>query len=146
MKNNITIKGFIKFCNGAFSRLITPLRHQLGVDSDSEFFDVLIHVGDCDPHDGFAGFDNYIETSMFWRNYRKKIVDYLDEAADEFEYNAMNLVSQITNGKYSDYEIGKALYSNYDDCWKYIYDEIACFILGEAAYKFGQYLYEVEHD
>lgn len=144
----MTIKGLKEYCGETLGKLVIPVKNQLAAETKEEFFEILENVGRCSSGagGGFTGFIYYTETSDFWRKNRKKIMDYASQVAEELGENTLNMVRQFNclKGDWTEDEIGRALYGNFDEELHIIYNAMAWFALEEVAYRFNDYKYENE--
>lgn len=140
-----TLKGFKYYCGETLGALVSPVKNQLGVNLP-DFWDVLENVSRsyCGAAAGFGGFIYYSETVKFWRANRKKIMDLLSQYADEFGENVLQVVSNFKGfkGVWTDDELGRALYGNYNEEFDQIYNGLAWFALEEVAHRYADYSYE----
>lgn len=145
----MTIKGFKEYCGETLGKLVFPVKNQLSAETKEEFFEILENVGRCSAGacGGFTGFIYYTETVDFWRKNRKKIMDYASQAAEELGENTLSMVRQFNclKGDWTEDEIGRALYGNFDEKLFIIYNAMAWFALEEVAYRFSDYKYENEY-
>lgn len=144
----MTIKGLKKYCGETLGKLVIPVKNQLAAETKEEFFECLEDVSrsSCGAAAGFTGFTWYTETVDFWRKNRKKIMDYASEVANDLGENTLNMVHQFNCLKgFTEDEIGRALYGNFDIELEQIYNALAWFALEEVAYRFGEYKYENEN-
>lgn len=144
----MTLKGLKEYCGETLGKLVIPVKNQLAADTKEEFFERLEDVcrSSCGAAAGFTGFTWYTETVDFWRRNRKKIMDYASELADGLGENTLNMVRQFNclKGNFTEDEIGRALYGNFDIELEQIYNALAWFVLEEIAYKFSDFKYENE--
>lgn len=145
MKTNLTLKGFKEYCGETLGALVVPVKHQLGEDLNG-FWYQLKNVSDsyCGAAAGFCGFIYYRETVAFWRANRPKIMALINQYADDFGQNALEVVANFNGfkGIYTDDEIGRALYGNYNEELTGIYNGLAWFALEEVAHRYADYEYE----
>lgn len=142
----MTIKGFREYCGETLGALINPVKQQMGADGATEFFDELHNVSNS-PYGaaaGYSGFIYYSDTVSFWRRNKKKIMNYVNEMAEDLGETPLDMVCSF-NGFKDDYtpdDIGRALYGNFNEEFTHIYNGMAWFALEELAYRYSDYAYE----
>ena len=141
----LTLKNFIEFTN-TDGKLIKAVKRQYGYGWD-DFQDYLKNVSNspCGAAGGFSGFIYYSETSGFWRRNRKIITKQLSELAFSLGENVLQMVMSfggIKDGDFSEDEVGRALYGNYNPDLYQIYNVFAWFALEEAASWYSDFEYE----
>lgn len=141
-----SLRSFKEYCGGSLAALVVPVKNQLGCSSVSEFWNELENVSRsyCGAAAGFTGFIYYVETVAFWRANRKKIMDVLSDYSEGLGQNVLEIVSNFNGfrGIWTDDEIGRALYGNYNDKYDQIYNGLAWFALEEVAHRYSDYEYE----
>ena len=141
----LTLKNFIEFTN-TDGKLIKAVKRQYGYGWD-DFQDYLKNVSNspCGAAGGFSGFIYYSETSNFWRRNRKIITEQLSELAFSLGENVLQMVMSfggIKDGDFSEDEVGRALYGNYNPDLYQIYNVFAWFALEEVASWYSDFEYE----
>ena len=141
----LTLKNFIEFTN-TDGKLIKAVKRQYGYGWD-DFQDYLKNVSNspCGAAGGFSGFIYYSETSDFWRRNRKIITEQLSELAFSLGENVLQMVMSfggIKDGDFSEDEVGRALYGNYNSDLDQIYNVFAWFALEEVASWYSDFEYE----
>lgn len=140
-----TLKNFIDYCGESLGALVRPVKNQMGCDV-TEFWQHLNDVSRsyCGAAAGFTGFIYYSETVAFWRKNRKAITACMEELADDLGENLLQMVSNFNGfkGVYTDDELGRALYGNYNSDYDQIYNGFAWFALEEVANRYADYDYE----
>lgn len=141
----LTLKNFIEFTN-TDGKLIKAVKRQYGYGWD-DFQDYLKNVSNspCGAAGGFSGFIYYSETSGFWRRNRKIITKQLSELAFSLGENVLQMVMSfggIKDGDFSEDEVGRALYGNYNPDLYQIYNVFAWFALEEVASWYSDFEYE----
>ena len=141
----LTLKNFIEFTN-TDGKLIKAVKRQYGYGWD-DFQDCLKNVSNspCGAAGGFGGFIYYSETVAFWRRNRKIITERLNDLAFELGENTFQMVMSfggVKDGDFSEDEIGRALYGNYNSDLDLIYNVLAWFALEEVANWYSDFEYE----
>lgn len=141
----LTLRNFIEFTN-TDGKLIKAVKRQCGYGWD-DFQDYLKNVSNspCGAAGGFSGFIYYSETSGFWRRNRKIITKQLSELAFSLGENVLQMVMSfggIKDGDFSEDEVGRALYGNYNPDLCQIYNVFAWFALEEVASWYSDFKYE----
>lgn len=140
----LTLKNFIEFTN-TNGKLIKAVKRQSG-DNWDDFQDYLKDVSNspCGAAGGFYGFIYYSETCAFWRRNRKVITERLNDLAFELGENMLQMVMSFggIKGKFSEDEVGRALYGNYNSDLDQIYNVFAWFALEEVANWYSDFEYE----
>lgn len=141
----LTLKNFIEFTN-TDGKLIKAVKRQYGYGWD-DFQDYLKNVSNspCGAAGGFSGFIFYSETSNFWRRNRKIITEQLSEVAFSLGENVLQMVMSfggIKDGDFTEDEVGRALYGNYNSDLDQVYNVFAWFALEEVASWYSDFEYE----
>ena len=144
---DLKLKDFVNY-SGINAKLINAVKNQSGLNWD-DFKDYLQNVSGCPcgAAGGFSGFVWYSETSSFWRKNRKLITELMQEQADSLGENPLSMVlgfNCFKGGSFSQEEIGRALFGNYNEDYMQIYNAFAWFALEEVAYRFSDFKYENE--
>ncbi|PTL34618.1 hypothetical protein C7120_08955 [Prevotella sp. oral taxon 376] len=144
---DLRLKDFVEF-SGINAKLINTVKKQSGLNW-VEFQDYLENVSNspCGAAGGFSGFVWYSETSSFWRKNRKLITELMQEQADSLGENLLSMVlgfDSLKDGSFSQEEIGRALFGNFNEDYIQIYNTFAWFALEEIAYRFSDFKYENE--
>ena len=123
--------------NPQFKPLITAVKKQLGCDA-KEFMERLddVRSSSCGANAGFTGFIYCTETVLFWRKNRAKIKGLMQYEADNFGDEVIGMVKNFNSveGNFSEDEIGRAIYGEYDYHLDSHYDTFAKYALEEVAY------------
>lgn len=141
----LTLKNFIEFTN-TDGKLIKAVKRQTGRDW-SDFQEEMKNVSNspCGAAGGFGGFIYYTETTEFWRRNRKIITEQLSELAFSLGENVLQMVMSfggIKDGDFSEDEVGRALYGNYNSDLDQIYNVFTWFALEEVAHWYSDFEYE----
>lgn len=141
----LRLKDFIEYTN-TDGRLINAVKRQTGCNWE-DFQDELHNVASspCGAAGGFSGFIYYSETCGFWRRNRKAIIEMMEELAFSLGENLLISVMSYTaikDGGYTEDEVGRALYGNYNEDLKYIYNIFAWGALEEVAHWYEDFEYE----
>lgn len=144
---NLKFNDFVEY-SGIDRKLINAVKKQAGCNW-SEFQDYLENVASspCGADGGFSGFIYYSETSKFWRKNRKLITKHMQELANDLGENLMSMVlnfNSFKDGAFSEEEIGRALFGNFNEDYMQIYNVFAWYALEEVAYQFSNFKYESE--
>ena len=141
----LRFKDFVEY-SGIDRKLINAVKKQAGLNW-SELQDYLENVANS-PYGaagGFSGFIYYNETSEFWRKNRRLITKRMQDLADELGENLMSMVlsfNSFKDGSFSEEEIGRALFGNFNEDYMQIYNVFAWYALEEVAYQFSEFKYE----
>lgn len=133
----LRLKDFVEFTN-TDGKLIKAVKRQSDYNWD-DFQDYLKNVSNspCGAAGGFGGFIYYSETCAFWRRNRKIITERLNDLASDLGENTLQMVMSfggVKDGDFSEDEIGRALYGNYNSDFDQIYNVFAWFALEEVAH------------
>lgn len=141
---NLRLKDFVVFTN-TDGKLINAVKRQTGRDWN-DFQDFLRNVAysPCGAAGGFGGFIYYSETCAFWRRNRKIITERLNGLAFELGENMLQMIMSFggIKGVFSEDEVGRALYGNYNSDLEQIYNVFAWFALEEVAHWYSDFEYE----
>lgn len=141
----LRLKDFIVFTN-TDGKLIKAVKRQTGRDWN-DFQEEMKNVSNspCGAAGGFCGFIYYSETTEFWRKNRKIITERLNDLAFELGENVLQMVMSfggIKDGDFSEDEVGRALYGNYNSDLDQVYNVFAWFALEEVANWYSDFEYE----
>lgn len=134
------MKNFLSYLGGKDdykARLFTAVKKQIGLPV-SEVFYVLHDVASSPvgADGGFTGFTYYSDTINFWRRNRKVTLEMMSELASDMNQSLLEsvmLYGGIHHGEWTEDEVGRALYGNYDSNLDGIYDIFARGALEEVA-------------
>lgn len=141
----LRFKDFVEY-SGIDGELINAVKKQAGLNW-SEFQDYLENIANS-PYGaagGFSGFTYYNETSEFWRKNRRLITERMEDLANELGENLMSMVlsfNSFKDGSFSEEEIGRALFGNFNEDYMQIYNVFAWYALEQVAYQFSEFKYE----
>jgi len=134
---------------GYIAKLAKAVYKQMGCEDDEEFFEEMNGVASCccGAAGGFRGFTWYSDTVEFWRKNRKLIKKDMAELADSLGETVIGMVLQFKGVKadYTEEEVGKALYGNYDSDFDSLYNTFSFYALEEVANRVSDYAYECEN-
>lgn len=141
---------FLKEIEGtSLEKMASAVIEQLGGVDDEVIFGSLNTVRN--GSDGYTGFIYYTETSKFWNDNKKAIMENMHELADDLGEDLIKMIKGFGSFKDDDtvtYDaIGKALYGPYDeDENRYIYDTFAKYALEEVANRFQDWWYDQDEN
>lgn len=140
----LKLKDFFEFAN-TDGKLIKAVMHQTGMNW-SDFQEEMQNVSNSPfgAARGFGGFIYYSETVEFWRRNRKIITERLNGLAFELGENMLQMIMSFggIKGVFSEDEVGRALYGNYNSDLEQIYNVFAWFALEEVAHWYSDFEYE----
>lgn len=144
---SLRFNDFVEY-SGIDRKLINAVKKQTGFNW-SEFQDYLENVANspCGAAGGFSGFIYYSETAKFWRKNRKLITRHMQGLANDLGENLMSMVlsfNSFKDGSFSEEEIGRALFGNFNEDYTQIYNVFAWYALEEVANRFSEFKYECE--
>lgn len=144
-----TFKNFIKY-DANTAKLAKAVRKQLGTETDDEFFETMENVTacSCGAASGFTGFIYYSETVEFFRKNKTVIRNNIQELAIDLGETVISMVLGFNSvkGSFTEDEVGKALYGNYDSDLDGLYNNFAWYALEEVAYRASNFAYECDDE
>lgn len=142
-----TFKNFVSE-NEYLTKLAKAVYKQIGADNDEDFFDVMDNVAKCScgAAGGFSGFVYYTETTEFWRQNKTIIKENMKELADSCgDGSVIEMVMNFNGvkGYFTEDEVGRALYGNYDPELTQLYNVFAWYALEEVANRASIFVYSL---
>lgn len=152
MKNNQTPaqiwRAFLENESTELATVAKAVKNQIGLPL-ADVIEELANINGClcGISGGFTGFVYYSETVAFWRKNRAKISALMSYEADDLGENVFSMVRSFRSlGCFTNDELGRALYGNYNGDFTQIYNTFAWYAAEEVAYRFCEYCYENDID